>query len=122
MARGNQVLGDLGLSFQPPQPRLLVHASHLLAGGQPLTHDRDDLAVGSRLLLQRPSRQQVQAGPQLGAGHHRIRAAAVPRAAWQSAHISTVNRPSTLLKGPLVDPRMSTEPPLSSRTEVRGSA
>jgi hypothetical protein len=27
------------------------------------------------------------------------------RAAWQSAHISTVNMPSILLKGPLVEPQ-----------------
>jgi hypothetical protein len=26
-----QLLGDFGLSLQPRQPRLLVHASHLLA-------------------------------------------------------------------------------------------
>jgi hypothetical protein len=28
-----------------------------------------------------------------------------PRAAWQSAHISTVNMPSTVLNGPLVAPQ-----------------
>jgi hypothetical protein len=36
-----------------------------LSGGQPLVHDLDDLAVGGRLLLQRPGRKQVQTGPQL---------------------------------------------------------
>jgi hypothetical protein len=55
LALGDQPLGDLGLSLQPGEPWLLVHASQLLAGGQPLAHDRDDLAVGGRLLLQSPA-------------------------------------------------------------------
>jgi hypothetical protein len=46
---GDQVLGDLGLPLQPRQPRLLVHAGHLLAGGPPLAHDGDHLMVGGRL-------------------------------------------------------------------------
>jgi hypothetical protein len=33
---GDQVLGDLGLPLQPRQLRLLIHAGHLFAGGQPL--------------------------------------------------------------------------------------
>jgi hypothetical protein len=37
----------------PARPaRLLVYPRHLLAGGQALADDRDDLAVGGRLLLQ----------------------------------------------------------------------
>jgi hypothetical protein len=43
---GDQVLGDLGLPLQPRQPRLLVHAGHQLAGGQPLAHGGDHLPVG----------------------------------------------------------------------------
>ena len=54
LALGDQVLHDLGLALQPGQPRLLVHAGHLLARGQALTHDGDELAVGSCLLLQGP--------------------------------------------------------------------
>ena len=42
----DQVLGDLGLTLQPGQPRLLVHGSYLLAAGQSRAHDRDDLTVG----------------------------------------------------------------------------
>jgi hypothetical protein len=59
----NQLLGDLRLPLQPRQSRLLIHPGHLLAGGQPLAHDGDDLAVGGRLLLQGPRRQLVQTGP-----------------------------------------------------------
>jgi hypothetical protein len=33
LALGDQVLGDLGLSLQPSQPRLLVQAGHVLARG-----------------------------------------------------------------------------------------
>jgi hypothetical protein len=62
-------------------------------------------AVGGRLLLQRPGRQQVQAGAHLRSGDHGIWASPWPRAAWQSAHISTVNSPSTLKKGPPVEPQ-----------------
>jgi hypothetical protein len=46
-------------------------------GGKALAHDRDHLAVGGRLLLQRPGGEQVQTGAHLGAGHERIGAAAV---------------------------------------------
>jgi hypothetical protein len=44
-----------------------------------------------------------------------------PRAAWQSAHMSTVNRPSTLLKGPSVELQRSSASPraLSDRMCVR---
>ena len=52
---GEQLLGGLGLALQPGQARLLVHPGHLLAGGQPLAHDGDDLAVGGRLLGQHPA-------------------------------------------------------------------
>jgi hypothetical protein len=47
----DQLLGGLGLPLQPGQPRLLVHPRHRRAGGQPLAHNRDDLAVGGDLLL-----------------------------------------------------------------------
>jgi hypothetical protein len=73
----DQLLGDLCLSLQPGQARLLVHAGHLLAGGQPLAHDRDDLAVGGCLLLEHPGREQIQTGAHLGSGHDRIGAAAM---------------------------------------------
>jgi hypothetical protein len=63
VASSDQVLGDFGLWLQLGQPRLLVHAGHLLAGGQTLAHDRDQLAVGGRLMLQRPGRHQVQNRP-----------------------------------------------------------
>ena len=53
---GEQLLGRLGLPLEPGQPRLLLHPSHQLTCGQPLAHDGDELAVGGRLLLQRPSR------------------------------------------------------------------
>jgi hypothetical protein len=33
LALGDQVLGDLGLSFQPGQRRLLIHPGHLLTRG-----------------------------------------------------------------------------------------
>jgi hypothetical protein len=55
LAPSYQLLGDLGLALQPGQSRLLVHARDLLPSGQALAHDRDDLAVGGRLLL--PSAQ-----------------------------------------------------------------
>jgi hypothetical protein len=58
-----------------------------------------------QLLFQRPRREQVQAGPHLRACHHGQGPLPWPRAAWQSAHISTVNRPSTLLNGPLKAPQ-----------------
>ena len=105
LALGDQVLGDLGLALQPGQPWLLVHASHLLAGSQSLAHGRDELAVGGCLLLQRPGRQQVQSGAHLRPGHHRIRAGAVAAGGLAVGHISTVKRPSTLLKGPAVEPQ-----------------
>ena len=60
---------------------------------------------GVGLLLQGPSWQQVKAGAQLRLGHDRVGAVPWPRAAWQSAHIRTVNRPSSLLKRPVVDPQ-----------------
>ena len=65
------------LPLQPGQPRLLVHAGHLLASGQPLTHDCDHLAVGGRLLFQRPGWQQLEAGSHLDSGHDRVGAATV---------------------------------------------
>jgi hypothetical protein len=65
LALGDQVLSDLSLTFQPGQSRLLVHPRDLFAGGQTLARDRDDLAVGGRLLLQGPGRQLVQPGAQL---------------------------------------------------------
>jgi hypothetical protein len=77
LALSDQAFGHLGLPLQPGQPRRLVHASHLLAGSQSSAHGCDDLAVGGRLLLQRPGRQQVQAGSHLRPGHHWIGAAAV---------------------------------------------
>jgi hypothetical protein len=43
-----------------------------------------------------------------------------PRAAWQSAHISIAKRPSTLLKGPAVEPQEERSAiGLRARTEVR---
>ena len=66
-----QVLSDLGLALQPRQSRLLVHAGHLLARRQASAHDRDDLAVGSRLLFQRPRRPQ-DAGDRPGSGRDRL--------------------------------------------------
>jgi hypothetical protein len=86
----------------PARPaRRLVHASHLLAGSQSSARGRDELAVGGRLLFQRPGRHQVQAGSQLRPGHHRIGAAAVAacgladfrrsdkRPSWRELHSST---------------------------------
>src|SRR5918993_1904444 len=73
----DQLLGDLGLSLQPGQPGLLVHASHLLAGGKSPAHGGDDLAVGGRLLFQGPRRHQVQAGAHLRPAHDRVGAGAV---------------------------------------------
>ena len=52
---GEQLLGGIGLALQPGQARLLVHPGDRFAGRQPLAHDRDDLAVGCRLLLQHPA-------------------------------------------------------------------
>jgi hypothetical protein len=100
-----QVLGDLGLALQPGQPRLLVQASHLLAGGQARAHDRDDLAIGGRRLCSSarsgatPGRR---ASARVSTGYEPL---PWPRATWQSAHISTVNRLPTLLNGPAVDPQ-----------------
>jgi hypothetical protein len=37
-----------------------------------------------------------------------------PEATWQSAHISTVNSPSTLLNGPLVEPQNEQRSPSCS--------
>jgi hypothetical protein len=53
---GYQHFGHLGLPLQPGQPRLLVHASHLLDGGKSSAHGRDELAVRGRVPLQRPGR------------------------------------------------------------------
>jgi hypothetical protein len=39
-----------------------------------------------------------------------------PRAAWQSAHISTVKRPSTVLKGPAVEPQKEQRSAISLRS------
>jgi hypothetical protein len=50
--------------------------THRLASLQPLAHHGDDLAVRSRLLLQRPGREQVKAGTQLGVGQVGVGAAA----------------------------------------------
>jgi hypothetical protein len=55
-----QLLGDLCLALQPRQSRLLVYPDHLLAGGQAVAHDCDDLAVGGRFLLQGPPGEQLQ--------------------------------------------------------------
>jgi hypothetical protein len=55
---GEQLLGGLGLALQPGQGRRLVHPGHLLTRRQPLAHDRDDLAVGGRLVGQHPAVQQ----------------------------------------------------------------
>jgi hypothetical protein len=65
---GDQRLGDLGLALPPGQPRLLVHASHLLPGGQSRAHDRDDVAVGGWRLATFCSNAQV--GEQVEAGAH----------------------------------------------------
>jgi hypothetical protein len=56
---GEQLLGGLGLALQPGQPRLLIHPGDLLTSSQPLAHDRDDLTVGRRLLLEHPAGQQL---------------------------------------------------------------
>jgi hypothetical protein len=42
----DQLFGDLCLSLQPGQARLLVHTSRLLAGRQPFARGGDHLAVG----------------------------------------------------------------------------
>lgn len=60
---------------------------------------------GGRLLLQSPGRQQIRAGAHLGAVLDRIGPTPWPCAAWQLAHIGILNRPSTLVKAPAVDPR-----------------
>jgi hypothetical protein len=51
LALGDQVLGDLGLSLQPGQPWLLVHAGHLLAGGPPPATAHSDRHSHSRPFL-----------------------------------------------------------------------
>jgi hypothetical protein len=101
----DQLFGDLGSAFQPGQPRLLVHPGQLLACGQALAHDRDELAVGGRFLFQGPGGEQLQTGPSSARVITGYGPKPWPRAAWQSAHISTVNRPSTLAKGPVVAPQ-----------------
>jgi hypothetical protein len=84
----NQLLGDLGLALQPGQPRLVVHASPLLARAQALAHDLDDLSmaaafcssaqVGSRCRPARISaRVMTGRGPRglaVGAHQHREQA------------------------------------------------
>jgi hypothetical protein len=67
-ARGDELLGDLGLALQPSKPQRPVHRHHTLAALQPLPHHRDDRAVGGRLLLQRPGRQQPKPGPEFRLG------------------------------------------------------
>jgi hypothetical protein len=42
----------------------------------------------------------------------------VAAVAWQSAHISTVNRPSTLLNGPELGPRKEQRSAIVSRIEL----
>jgi hypothetical protein len=76
LALGEQVLGHIGLSLKPGQSWLLVYPGHL-AGGEPSAHDRDDLAVGGRLLLPAPRWASGSGGADLGAGHYGIGAAAV---------------------------------------------
>jgi hypothetical protein len=44
---GEQLLSSLSLALQPGQARLLIHPGDLLASRQPLTHDRDELAVAA---------------------------------------------------------------------------
>jgi hypothetical protein len=66
-------------------------------------------------------REQVEASAHLSSGHHRIGPLPWPRAAWQSPHISTVNRPPTLLKGPAAEPQKEQRSAiiLHARTGVR---
>jgi hypothetical protein len=52
-----------------------------------------------------PGWQQVESGSHLASGHDRVGAAAVAAGGLAVAHISTVNRPSTLLNGPLLEPQ-----------------
>ena len=117
---GDQRLGDLGLALQPGQPRLLVHASHLLPGGQSRAHDRDDVAVGGWLHSAPAPRWGSRSRPariseRVMTGQGPL---AWPRVAWQSAHISTVNRPSTLLNGPELGPRKEQRSAIVSRIEL----
>ena len=92
---GEQVLGGRGLTLQPGQPRLLIHTRHRLTRGQPLAHHCDDLAVGRRLLLQRPAGKQRQAPAHLGSGHDRIGAGAVAAGCLAVGAQRTVKSPST---------------------------
>jgi hypothetical protein len=55
-----QLFGDLCLALQPGQSRLLVHPGHLLAGGQALAHDCDDLAVGPLTALTLVGRRETR--------------------------------------------------------------
>ena len=76
-----QLFGDLRLSLQPRQSRLLVHASNGLAGGKSPTHGSDHLAVGLLTALAScrvgPGWQQVESSSHLGSGHDRVGAAAM---------------------------------------------
>lgn len=59
--------------------------------------------------------EYIQAGAHLRPGDHCIRPLPWPRAARQSAHISTVNRPPTLSNGPAVDPQKKQPSAIVSR-------
>jgi hypothetical protein len=96
---GDQLLGDLGLALQPGQPRLPVHPSHLLTGGQPAAHDPDDLSVGRRFLLQRLGRQQLQARAHLGPGHDGI-GAGPARSARRTVTETSSGRTSNCVRQP----------------------
>jgi hypothetical protein len=121
LALGDQVLHDLGLALQPGQPRLLVHAGHLLARGQALRMT----AMSWRLAAAFCSRAQVGSRSSPARIWARVMTGygpvPWPRAAWQSAHISTVKSPSTLLKGPAVEPQKEQRSAigLPARTDVR---
>jgi hypothetical protein len=64
----------------------------ILGGWRPLLLQNPRSAVG-------PDRRASQPG------HDRIGTAAIAASAWQSAHMSTVDKPSTLLSGPAVEPQ-----------------
>ena len=55
----------------------------------------------------------------MGAGHDRVGAAAVAAGGLTVAHISTVNRSSTLLKGAAVDPQKEQRSAIHMRNASR---
>jgi len=63
-ARLDELLSDLGLPLREGQPQRPMHRHDRHTAFQPPAQDGDDLAVGGRLLFQRPGWEQVQAGTQ----------------------------------------------------------